>query len=106
MPVASVAWSYSVSLDTSLPAVPPVAFSAAPTPLTTFNALPYFKKDAAFKKCFAVSASMGAPNFSASSFSEPTVTTSCAGPQTNAPANPPMLVDTAGTTFVASISLT
>mgnify|MGYP000565759306 CR=1 FL=1 len=48
----------------------------------------------------------GAPNVEASSFSEPTVITWSTGPQLNAPANPPILVDTAGTTFVASISLT
>ena len=72
---------------------------------TTFNALPYFKNDAAVKKYLNVSKS-GVPNVSANCFSEETDTISFTGPQLNDPENPPIEVDTAGTTAVVSISLT
>ena len=89
----------------SCPVLPSaVAFLLPVEARTTFSAFPYFKNDAATRKYFAVLSS-GEPNFETSSCSEPIVQTSLTGPQLNAPANPPMLVDTAGTTFEASISL-
>src|SRR5210317_1534738 len=81
-----------------------VAFKLPVNRRTTFSAFPYFKNDAATRKYLNVLLS-GEPNFPTNSFSELIVLISSTGPQLNAPANPPILVDTAGTTFVASISL-
>jgi hypothetical protein len=49
---------------------------------------------------------LGLPRTEASSFSELTSCISSTGPQRKGPANPPIDVDTAGMTFVKSISLT
>ena len=82
-----------------------VALTAPASARTTLRALPYFKNAAAVRKYLNVLES-DVPKFAASSFSEPTVTISSTGPQLNDPANPPILVETAGTTLVASISFT
>jgi hypothetical protein len=82
-----------------------IAFRLVVPTRTTLRALPYCKNDAAVKKYEAVLVS-GVPNTVARSFSELTLVTVSTGPQLKAPAKPPIEVETAGTTFVRSISLT
>ena len=107
VPKAIESFWYDALLVTNTPAAPSPAFKA---PVAfwriTRKVDPYFKNPAAGKNPLAVLASSGAPKVSASCFSELTVIISAIGPHLKYPAVPPMLVDTAGITFVASISFT
>ena len=81
-----------------------VAFKAdEPTSLTVRQFDPYARNDPAVMKS-SYSLSLGLPNRSTRLFSESTDTISCAGPHSKSPHMPPMVVATAGTTFVRSCS--
>ena len=89
-----------------IPAASEVAFNAPLlTVRTTFRLLPYLRKAAALKKYGAVSF-VGTPNVSASSFSLVMVLISSTGPQVPITTVAPIDVETAGMTFVRSISRT
>ena len=86
-------------------AVETAFLAKAPTSRDTNRFEPYAKKDEAVKKS-TFDVDLGLPKRATRSFSPETETSSRAGPQAKSPTNPPTVVPTAGTTAVASCSLT
>ena len=81
------------------------AFTMPVIGLTTFRLFPYPKKFAAVNHSSKLSA-VGFPNVSNNSFSDETVVISSIGPFSAVITIPPLVVDTAGITFVKSFSVT
>jgi hypothetical protein len=82
-------------------------FGDAATPSltrTTYSELPYARKSAAVKNVWVLCPVTGVPNLLTRSVSDDTKTGVFVGPQAKMPAIAPVVVDTAGTTEVRSIS--